>query len=265
MKVTLASLSKSIKHVAVHYSPEILTGMGIVGMVSSVVMAVNATPKALEILHEERIALIREAERKGGNCAADLTKKEIVSLTWKCYIPTAVTVLMSGACIIGASSINTSRNAALLAAYTMSESAMREYQSKVVDIIGKEKNRELKDEIIQDRVDRKPITNQELVIFGEGEILCYDVSSDRYFKSSANKLESIKNEINRRMRSEYVSLNEYYYEIGLKGTDLGETHGWNIDRGYVDLYYSAILKDGTTPCLAVDFNNEPQTGFQDYS
>ena len=47
-------------------------------------------------------------------------------------IPAGVTVIAAAACIVGANSVNIKRNAALATAYSLSETALKEYQSKVV-------------------------------------------------------------------------------------------------------------------------------------
>ena len=54
------------------HSPEILTAIGIVGMITTSVMAVKATPKAIELLHE------KESE------VGKLTPIETVKTAWKC-------------------------------------------------------------------------------------------------------------------------------------------------------------------------------------
>ena len=120
-KLNLSNISKGIRTAVTKHSPEILTGIGITGMITTTIMAVRATPKAL-ILIEER-----------GN---SLTPIETVKAAWTCYIPAAITGCLSIVCLIGASSVNVRRNAALAAAYTLSESALKEYQEKVVEHIG---------------------------------------------------------------------------------------------------------------------------------
>ena len=105
-------------------SPEILIGFGLAGMLTSTVLAVKATPKALDILEQED---------------RELSKIDKVKLTWKCYAPAAVGYCASAACIIGAQSVNAKRNAVLAGAYKLSETALLEYRDKVVDILGEEK------------------------------------------------------------------------------------------------------------------------------
>ena len=62
-----------------------------------------------------------------------LTPAEVVKITWKCYIPAAVTGIAATACVIGANSVHASRNAALATAYHLSSAALTEYKDKVVE------------------------------------------------------------------------------------------------------------------------------------
>ena len=92
-----------------------------------------------------------------------------------------------------------------------------------------------------------------------GNTLCYDSASGRYFKSDMDKLKKAENTLNRQMRDEmYVSLNEFYYEIGLEGIGVGDNMGWNIDSGYIDLEFSSQLASDGTPCLVISYRVEPR-------
>ena len=53
-KPNLTKICRSVKTATVKHSPEILTGVGIAGMVTTTVMAVRATPKAIQLLDEEK-------------------------------------------------------------------------------------------------------------------------------------------------------------------------------------------------------------------
>jgi len=82
--MTKADVSKfltNVKSSLSKHSPEILVGIGITGMVTTTVLAVKATPKALKLIEETK-----KEERKD-----KLTPIETVKATWKCYIPAAVT------------------------------------------------------------------------------------------------------------------------------------------------------------------------------
>lgn len=119
-KPNLTKICRTVKASTIKHSPEILTGVGVAGMVTTTVMAVRATPKAIRLLEDEKH---RQNTDK-------LEPIDAVKATWKCYIPAAVTGTVSVACLIGASSVNARRNAALTAAYTLSESTLRDYQKR---------------------------------------------------------------------------------------------------------------------------------------
>ena len=246
-KQKLASIAKNIRTAMDKHSPEILTGIGIAGMITSTVLAVRATPKALILL----------AERKDELDTETLDGKEIVKTAWKCYVPATVVGAVSVACLIGASSTNLKRNAALATAYTLSESTLKEYQDKVVETIGEKKEKDIRDAVAEGKVRDNPVREVILTDAG-GSTICYDVLSGRYFKSDRDKIGRAVNDLNRRMRDEfYVSLNDFYYELGLDNTKMGDMLGWNIDEGYIDISFSSHLDANGTPCLVMDYRVAP--------
>lgn len=255
MKNNLSQVVKNVQLAMKKHSPEILTGIGIAGMITTTVMAVRATPKAL--------TMIKEAELKKEEYT--LTPVETVKAAWTCYIPAAVMGVLSVTCLVGASSQNLRRNAALATAYTLSESAMKEYQEKVLEEVGEKKERVIREAVAKDDIKKDPLNSREVIITKTGgDTLCYDELFGRYFYSDIDKLKKIENELNRRMRDEgYISLNEFYYEIGLNGVKSGEDLGWNIDRGYIDIFYSAQLADDErTPCIVLKYRVEPRWDFR---
>ena len=256
-KSNLSTFVKNTQRTLSKHSPEILTGIGIAGMVTTAVLAVKATPKALTLLKNKRTELNLQYDEH-------LTVGETVKTCWKCYIPAVVTGTASIACLIGASSVNAKRYAALTTAYKISETAFHEYRDKVVETIGEKKEKTVREHISQDKLDKTPVKQTEVIITGNGDTLCYDYYCGRHFKSNMETLKKVENELNRRMRSEmYVSLNEFYYEIGLEGVHVGDYVGWNIDRGYIDLTFTSQLASDGTPCLVVAFGTPPRYDFRD--
>lgn len=244
----MLQLWKSIRAGAKKYSPGILTGIGITGMVITTVTAVKATPKALQLIDEKEI---RDGKR--------LNRHEIVQTTWKCYIPSAITGACSIACIVGASSINAKRNAALAAAYAISVQDLTDYKKKALEVVGEKKEEAIRDAVAKEKLDHVPLNNNEVVLTGRGETLCYDPLSGRYFKSDVEKLRKAENILNRRMRDEvHLSLNEFYGEIGLDEIDIGDNLGWDIDKGYIDMDFSAQLTAENIPCLVMGHHNPPR-------
>lgn len=252
-KINFSQIAKSIQTAIKKHSPEILTGIGIAGMITTTVMAVRATPRALILIECG----------KANNDEDNLSPIEIVKTAWKCYIPAVITGGMSVVCLIGASSANARRNAALATAYTLSESALKEYQEKVIETIGEKKEQTVKDAIAKDKLDQDPVSNREIIITEKGNTLCYDAISGRYFKSDIDKLKKAANELNRQMLDEmYISLNEFYYEIGLKGTSIGDDLGWDISNGLIDLHFSSQLADDETPCIVIDYHVAPRYDYR---
>lgn len=272
-KFNLSRLINTAKTALSDHAPEILTAIGIGGMVTTVILAVKATPKALILIEEEKERQNETLWNEAcDNCADDeypeitpvekLAPIDVVKACWKCYVPTVVVGGASIACLIGANSVHTKRHTALAAAYSMSEAVLKEYQTKVVDTIGEKKEHEVKDAIAKDRIEKDPVSKHEVVFTGKGDTLFYDVISGRYFKSDIDLIKKSVNELNRRMRDEmYISLNDYYSEIDLDSIVIGDDLGWNIDRGYIDPYFSAQLAPDDTPCIVVNHNILPKYGY----
>ena len=247
---------KSAERVLTKYSPGILTGIGIAGMIGATFMAVKATPKALYLIESKK----EEAE------VEKLTPVETIKTCWTCYIPATLTTVLSAACLIGASTVSAKRNAALATAYSISEAALREYQEKVVEVVGEKKEKAVRDAVAKDQIERDPVTKSEVVIIdSNSNTLCYEPLSGRYFKSTIDKIKKAEIKLDRQMIQEmYVSLNDFYWEIGLDGTDLGDKMGWNLSKGYMDLSFSSQLADDGTPCAVIVYGIPPVYDYQHY-
>lgn len=249
---TKASMSK--------HSPEILTVIGVTGMITTTVLAVKATPKALTLMEEKKLEMSHER----GEDVEKLTPVETVKTTWKCYVPAAVTGVVSTACLIGAQSVNAKRSAALATAYKFTESALREYKETVVETIGEEKERDIRTRIAQKHIDRDPMPNKQVIILGKDEHLCYDPISSRYFKITANALHEAEIELNRAMLhdiSGYASVNDLYDELELEHIDIGDELGWNTSNLVkIELHGTKVAPDGS-PCLVIDYVNAPRYNY----
>lgn len=247
---------KSAERVLAKYSPGILTGIGITGMIGATFMAVKATPKALYLIEAKK----EESE------VEELTPIETIKTCWKCYIPATLATVLSVICLIGASTVSAKRNAALATAYSISEAALREYQEKVVEVVGEKKEKAVRDAVAKDQIERDPVTKSEVVIIdSNSNTLCYEPLSGRYFKSTIDKIKKAEIKLDRQMIQEmYVSLNDFYWEIGLDGTDLGDKMGWNLSKGYMDLSFSSQLADDGTPCAVIVYGIPPVYDYQHY-
>ncbi|UNI72529.1 MAG: hypothetical protein [Chaetfec virus UA24_144] len=239
--MNIESIGKTTLNFVKVHSPEIMTGVAVIGVVSTAILAGEATTKA------QRLIEAAEAE----------TPKEKVQVAWKCYIPTVVVGCTTIGCIIGATSVNLKRNAALSAAYSLSETFAHEYKQKVIDHLGEEKEQEIRDEINKDRIAKNPPSESVIMSLNESDkVLCRDAISGRYFHSTMEELKKIQNDLNARiMKDMFVSLNDFYYELGIPGIKFGDTLGWSVEKPIEVLFGSTLADD--KPCLCIDFIDDP--------
>lgn len=273
-KPNVTKYIKMMKHFTKKRGPEILTGLGIAGMITTTVLAVKATPKALELIEEEKRkqnrALLDEAEKNGEEICTQISKLkpvEIVKVAWKPYIPAALTGIASVGCLIGANSVNARRQAALYSAYKLSETALTEYKEKVVETIGEKKEKTVREKIAKDKVDQNPVTKTEIVVTGNGESLFFDPISGRYFKSDIETIRRIINDLNYAMgygSEMYVSLSQLYDELGMDHTAISDQIGWNIEDGLIEPDFSTQLTDDGRPCIVLDYLKVPKYNFDNY-
>ena len=241
------------------HSPEILTGIGIGGMVTSTVLAVKATPKALVLLEEART-------NEDGTLEDKLTIVETVKVAWKPYVPAIAVGIASISCIIGASRVNYKRNAALATAYALSERTLINYRDKVIETLGEKKEKEVRDKISQDEIDKKPISSSQVIITPKGNTLFMDSITGRYFRSDLDSIKKAVIELNMEISHQnYISLNEFYSNIGLDRISNGDNLGWNIDNGYVEIDYSTCLADNDEPCIVIDYISQPKYDFDKFA
>lgn len=259
-KQVLNKIARDVRTSLARHSPEILIGIGIAGMVSTTVLAVRATPKALRLMEARKQELHVEK----------LPPVEVVKTTWKCYVPAAISGAASIACLIGSNSVNARRNAALATAYKISESAFTEYRDKVVETIGEKKERTIRDKVSEEQIKSNPVAKTEIIVTGKGKTLFFDPLSHRYFYSTIETIRKAENNLNWKINTDPfdigVTVNDFYEEIGLPGTATGDSLGWNLNIGKVDIYTSAqkVVDDEEhegEPCLVIGFTNPPKYEF----
>lgn len=231
-------------------APAILTGLGITGLLGTVVLAVAVTPQA----HID----IQNAESEQTD---PLTVLEKVKLTWKYYIPAGAVGAASVAALIGAQSVNSRRQAALVSAYTMSERMFREYRTKVTEEIGEKKEAAIQDKVAESRLVDSPPESGNIFVTGHGDYLCHDSLSGRYFTSTSTKVQEAVNEIQIRCINDmYASLNDFYTLLGIPPTPMGEDLGWTTDTK-LSVYYSTHMSPDQVPVLSIEYRSLPITNY----
>ena len=132
----------------------------------------------------------------------------------------------------------------------------------MIETIGEKKEQGIRDAVAKDKMKKDPVVDKEVIITGRGSSLCYD-SISRYFECDIETIRKAENTINKKLLNEmYVSLNDFYYEIGLRPSDIGDDLGWNIDDGLVDLYFSSQIAEDGRPCLVINYRIAPRYDFR---
>jgi len=214
----------------------ILTSVGAAGVMTTAVLSARGAQQATYCLDTEMLSRPRIERMK---------------LTWRCYVPAAVSGSLTIAAIFGAHRFSGKQTAALTAAFQLSEKAYAEYREKVEETYGKTKELKIRDEIAQDRISASP--NNTVVVTGT-EVLCCELHTMRYFKSSMEELRSAQNTINARLnRHGYAYLSDLYEILSLENTSEAYAQGWK-DEKLLDLEFTSVLAEGASPCLAFNYN-----------
>lgn len=229
-------------------STTVLTGLSVVGVVSTAVLTGRATFKAAELIQERELV---------NDVKEELTKVEKTRIVWKVYLPPVLLGVGTIASIVMANRIASKKMAALVIASGISERALSEYKERVVEKFGDNRARDIRDEVANHRVAGDDVTNKEVVLTGTGEVLCYDMHTGRYFMSSMEAIKKAENHINYELvHFCSASLSEFYDEIGLPPTSYSDLVGWDVNN-HMEVYVTTTLSADNRPCLAIDFSNPP--------
>lgn len=192
-------------------SSTILTCVGAIGVVTTSVMAVKATPKALTLID-------KATDEKGEK----LTKFEVVKIAGPTYIPAVLTGAATIACIFGSNIISKHQQATLMSAYALLDSSYKEYKEKVDELYGEEAGERVREEIAKDKY------TGDGTLVDDSKELFYDFYSGRYFESTKEAVIWAEYETNRAMVvNGAVCVNEFYDFLGLEPMPEYELVGWS--------------------------------------
>lgn len=230
----------------------ILTCAGAVGVVSTAILAVKATPKALEKIEKAK-------EEKG----EELTKLEVVQAATPSYIPTILIGAGTIACIFGANVLNKRSQAALASAYALLDSSFKEYKETLKELYGEEAHQNIMDHIAIEKAKEVGITAESMCAntcltddesCGE-PVLFYEEWSGRYFESTIEQVIVAQYHVNRNfVLRGYVPLNELYEFLGLETTDYGDTVGWSVEDElyWIDFNCHKVVMDDGLECYIIE-------------
>lgn len=241
------------------HTPTILTGLGIIGVATTAVMAAKRTPRAIEELQ------VRE-EYKQEHYDESLTFVEKALVVTPVYLPVILMGAATMSCIYGANYYNKKRQAALVGAYTYLNSCYSDYRSKVNELYGVDADVKVKASInkdIYDEIELGEVDNED------GYELYFEEYTGRYFKMDPNKLPNILYDINKFYNfGGELSLNDVCEYLGMERTPYGDTLGWAAvkdwectGKSWIDIYTEPMPFPDNLCCKVIKFNVEPSDDY----
>lgn len=239
------------------HSPEILVGIGIVGTVTSVIMACKATLKVSEVVEEaqETIEKIHEGVEQqkhtadGEEYTQEIANRDLAIVygqtAWKfvkLYGPSVLVGVASIGCLVGSTIILRKRNVALAATVTALDTSFREYRGRLIERFGEDLDRELRfnikakeieervvDEDGNETVEKKIVHEIDPNVHSMYSVFFDDGNIGWSKNPELNKVFLIQQQeaANYRLRTEgFLPLNEVYKMIGAPLTYYGQIAGW---------------------------------------
>ena len=233
----------------------ILTCAGGVGAVATAVIAVKATPKALQLIEQAK-------EEKG----EDLTKWEVVQVAGPSYIPAIAMGVGTLACIFGANVLNKNQQAAMMSAYALLDGSYKDYKKKVEELYGEEADRQVVESIAKDKYEE-----EDIEVTGDMQLF-YDDFSGRYFESTMEKVIAAEYAINRKISLwGGADLNEFYEALDIPQVDYGKFLGWSSGllmemawSDWLDFDHEKVVMDDGLECYIITMSSEPMYDYEYY-
>lgn len=226
--------------------PLLLTICAVIGFAATVIEVTYAKPKADAVIkkrHENRV----KEETKAEEIVKD------IAVATPVYLPAVATGAMTIGCIVGSYSESSKRTAAYATAYTLTETKLKDYQSKVIETLGEKKEQKIRNEIAKSKLEKNP--PDESFILNDQDTLFYDTASGRYFRADIDDVRKAIAELNERLYSEmFISLNDFYFEIGIPEIRLGDDIGFNVDQGVIRIPLDNWTDYKGKPCLVLDYD-----------
>ena len=240
------------------HSPEILAVAGVVGIVTSGIMACKASTKLSGVIEEtkEQLDQVHDYVEKNG-FSDKYTEEDSKKDTAIIYTQTAVKLvkLYGPAVILGTLSITAmltsnkilrKRNIALAAAYTTVDKAFKDYRGRVIERFGEELDRELKynlkskeiEEVVTDENGEETTVKKTVKAMNPNDISEYarffDESCSSWNKSQFHNqmfLKQQQNYANDLLKAQgYLFLNDVYKMLGMDVAPYGQVVGWIYDE-----------------------------------
>lgn len=252
-------LFRSTEKLVVDNATTILTAVGVAGTISTAVLAVRGGMKAQTKLNTDLYTASEEFNE------SEISFLDKAKVTWTCFLPAVGSASVTIAAIICSHRISAGRIAAVTAAYSLSESKLKDYKRAIEEKLGIERKEEVDEHFNRQRAENAATverTPQRPIIISGDKQLFFDVYSGRYFEASMEDLRSAENDMNYKVIQDIqCPLSHFYEVIGLPSIALGDDWGWNATCP-PEFKYTPNLDDNTgKACIWVEYDVEPLRGW----
>ena len=243
------------RHWVVKNAPHILMGVGTSSSVAAIVYAAKSTPKAMTKLFDASVEKTNETIPESGEMA-ELTLWEKTKVVAPIYAPSILMEIFSLTCFWSAHGIDIRRQALLAGLCSTFEQTLIEYQNKVAEMFGKDKEKEVRNAIAQDHVDRNP---PPAIVYEAGtDVWCY--YKGYKFRSSYYKLRDIQNMANKELINHmYLSECDLLWLFDpdhdyITPSDESRHVGWCVDE-FLEFDILPCMDPNHNPALTIEIRN----------
>ena len=260
----------SLKDKFSEHAPAIFAGLGISGWLTATILAVKATPRAMESIEQKKLEEGHES----------LTVAQTIQATWKHYIGSALSAAAGTGVTIASVAEGNKRYASLAGAYDVALNGLREYEQYKIaaqQVLGQKQTKEVDQQVTQAQVAQNPPTQSNTMpprnpaacpepVDGVSPVpICYIPAFGRYLYMSYDTALAAVNKLGAKIVGGvegYASVNDFFTEVNASSIDLGEYLGWSLETGVPKIperdYIQYTGTPNGTPCWVLKFTNPPQ-------
>lgn len=251
--------AKHAAHIVQQNSPTVLSAIAVVGVAATGYLAVKAGFDSAKKIEDDRYA--KSVAREATKPPVELTPQEKALLVWKLYIPAVGVGALTIGCIVASNRIAVRRLATLAAAYGVLSGDFDEYRNKAAELLGDKKAKTIDDKMAEEKIHKNPPPVNSPQVLQPGEAWFQDLSSGQNFIATRDRIEKARNDFNWYLMNEgYADLNDWYSQLGIEGTNVGNQLGWR-EEAKVDVVFTPILLPDATTATGIALRPEPKPDF----
>lgn len=241
-------IKKNINHICKFVkcnAPTILSGLSVIGVVSTSITVGLATQKSMK-----RLDNLNKEDKA--------SKPKVILAVVPPFIPA---FLMGGstiACILGANMLNQKTQASLIGAYMLADNSFKDYRKKLIELHGDEMDQEIRGEIAREHCNYHVLGLEN----PDKKVLWYEPYSETYFELYEREVMDAEYHTNRNfIMAGSITFNGFLEMLGLPSMPNGDEIGWCICDGYmwIDFEHELMHKPDGTPYYMVQSIFPPST------